>query len=174
MTVREKVEAITEVPGTSCAGCHSNVINGFGHALGHFSSEAVYWEREHMYTTDKDRDGYFSYGIEPPENWPEIDAVGTALMIDKDGVGRRVTVNGAGELADALVESGRMEWCWSREYFRYAMGRVDTPADANEIENVAEMLRNGGTLADGFKAIAYMPQFKALNKPIDPIPAEAE
>ncbi|MAD61351.1 MAG: hypothetical protein CMH49_07565 [Myxococcales bacterium] len=174
MTVREKVEAITEVPGTSCAGCHSNVINGFGHALGHFSSEGRYWEREHMFTADKNGYGDFTYTIEPPENWPEIDTVGSALMIDQNGIGQRITVDGAAELADALVDSGRMEWCWSREYFRYTMGRLETEADADEIESTAELLRNGGTLGDGFKSIAYFPQFKTLIKPIDPTSLETE
>lgn len=167
MTVREKVEAITEVPGTSCAGCHSNVINGFGHALGHFSSEGRYWEREHMFTTEKDSDGDFTYTMDPSENWPEINTMGSALMIDQNGVGQRVTVDGAAELADALVESGRMEWCWSREYFRYTIGRLETVEDADDIESIAELLREGATLADGFKAIVYLPQFKTLIKPID-------
>jgi hypothetical protein len=174
MTIREKVEAITEIPGTSCAGCHSNVINGFGHALNHFSSEGRYWEREHMYTTERDGDGHFTYTMEPSENWPEIDAVGSALMIDQHGVGQRITVNGAAELADALVDSGRMEWCWSREYFRYTMGRLETEADDDEIESTAQLLRDGGTLEEGFKAIAYFPQFKTLIKPVDPTILEAE
>ena len=81
-----------------------------------------------------------------------------------------VTVDGAHELADALVDSGQMEWCWSREYFRFAMGRIEWAADADTIENLAQSLRDGATLADGFKAIAYLPQFKTLNKPKKPAP----
>ena len=30
MTVREKVEELTEQPGSSCAQCHTTLINGFG------------------------------------------------------------------------------------------------------------------------------------------------
>jgi len=165
MTVREKVEELTEDPQYSCAGCHSTFINGFGHALNHFSSEGRYWEKEHMFTTDKKGDGAFTYEVDAPENWPAIDATGTSILN-----GQTVTVDGAHELADALVESGQMEWCWSREYFRFAMGRIEWDADADSIEGLADSLRNGATLADGFKAIAHLPQFKTLNKPKKPAP----
>ena len=76
-----------------------------------------------------------------------------------------MTVDGAHELADALVDSGQMEWCWSREYFRFAMGRIEWDADAETIESLAQTLRNGATLADAFKAIVHLPQFKTLYKP---------
>ena len=114
-----------------------------------------------MYTTEKDSGGAFTYHIADPEDWTEIDAQGTAFFN-----GGMVTVNGAQELADTLVESGQMEWCWSREYFRFTVGRVETNADASSIESIAESLRNGATLNDGFKAIAHTPQFKTLYKPI--------
>ena len=52
MTVREKVEEITEKPNESCADCHATFNNGFGHALGKFSSEGRYWEKEHMFSTE--------------------------------------------------------------------------------------------------------------------------
>ena len=68
-------------------------------------------------------------------------------------------------LADPLVDSGQMEWCWSREYFRFAMGRIEWDVDVDSIEGLAQTLRDGATLADGFKAIAYLPQFKTLYKP---------
>ncbi|MEC8023211.1 MAG: fibronectin type III domain-containing protein [Myxococcota bacterium] len=158
MTVREKVEALTEVPGTTCANCHSTLINGFGHALGHFSSVGKYWEKEHMFTTHKDQNGNFTfYNIEPPDNWPEIDTSGTTILN-----GQWVSFDGPHEVADLLVDSGKMEWCWSREYFRYAIGRFDKEADAAVIEQMAESLRTGTTLAEAYKAIAYTPQFKTL------------
>ena len=79
-------------------------------------------------------------------------------------------MNGAHELTDFLVDTGQLEWCWSREYFRFAMGRADWDGDTAAIEGLAESLRNGSTLADGFKAIAYLPQFKTLFKPPQAVP----
>ncbi|MGB0592062.1 MAG: fibronectin type III domain-containing protein [Myxococcota bacterium] len=160
MTVREKVEELTETPGTSCAGCHSTFINGFGHALSHFSSVGKYWEKEHMFTSDKDADGNWLYDVHGPDQWAPIDASGTAILN-----GEMVAIDGAHELADVLVDSGQMEWCWSREYFRFAMGRIEWDADEASIEALAQTLRDGATLGDAFKAIAHLPQFKALYKP---------
>jgi hypothetical protein len=74
-------------------------------------------------------------------------------------------VDGAHGLADFLVDTGQLEWCWSREYFRFAMGRIEWDVDADSIEGLAQTLRDGATLGDGFKAIAHLPQFKTLYKP---------
>ena len=113
-----------------------------------------------MFTSDKDAEGNWLYGVHKPDQWQPIDASGTALLN-----GEMVTVDGAHELADVLVDSGQMEWCWSREYFRFAMGRIEWDADAETIETLAQTLRDGATLGDAFKAIAYLPQFKTLYKP---------
>jgi hypothetical protein len=160
MTVREKVEELTETPNTSCAGCHSTFINGFGHALNHFSSVGQYWETEHMFKTDKNADGHWAYWVHTPDQWLPIDASGTTYY-----KGETVTVDGAHELADFLVNTGQMEWCWSREYFRYTMGRLEWDVDAESIEELAQSMKDGATLADAFKAIAHVPAFKTLYKP---------
>jgi len=169
MTVREKVEEITETPGTSCAGCHSTFINGFGHALGHFNSVGAYWDKERMYDEVKFGEcavygycqpGKFRYFVGDEETWAPIDATGSSILN-----GQMVTVNGAHELSDALVDSGQLEWCWSRQYFRFTMGRKEWDTDAQTIETMAQKLRDGMTLADAYKGIAYLPQFKTLYKP---------
>ena len=165
MTVREKVEELTEKPGTTCAGCHSTIINGFGYALGHFTSVGAYRENEAMHTTDKQTTGtgYFRYQLEPEENWIPIDVTGTTSY-NNEGV----TINGAEELSDFLVNTGRLEWCWSRQYFRFATGRLEVSADAESIEELAQSLRDGATLADGYKAITQLPQFMTLDKELIP------
>ena len=58
-----------------------------------------------------------------------------------------------------------MEWCWSRQYFRFTMGRHEWDSDAESIETMAQTMRDGATLADAYKGIAYLPQFKTLIKP---------
>jgi chitodextrinase len=160
MTVREKVEELTETPGTSCAGCHTTFINGFGHALGHFSSVGKYWETEHMFTTQKDGYGDFWWFMATPDQWKPIDVSGTTIFN-----GKQISFDGPHEVADILVDSGQMEWCWSREYFRFAMGRIEWEVDATSIDELAQSMRDGATLADAYKAIVYLPQFKTLYKP---------
>lgn len=159
MTTREKVEAITEQEGTTCAGCHSTLINGFGHALGHFSSKGQYWDKEHMFTDQQKADGTYWYFLADESEWADIDTTGTTLM-----GGEFITVDGPQEVTDVLAASGKLEACWSREYFRFAIGRIEAPTDAVEIEALADQLRTGATLADGFRAIVFTPQFKTLNK----------
>ena|GEM_PF-1597152 len=154
MTVREKVEALTENAEDSCAQCHSTLINGFGHALGHFSSVGKYWETEHMFSDRRNAEGEFWWFVLPPEEWREIDTAGETVL-----QGRVVQFDGAQEAADVLVESGRMEWCWSREYFRFAMGRLEWASDDAAIEALSQTLRDGATLGSAFRGIALLPQF---------------
>ena len=155
MTVRGKVEAITETPGTTCAQCHSTLINGFGHALNHFSSVGRYWETEHMFTNERSAEGELWYFVRPPEEWPEIDARGETVLN-----GEVVAFDGAHEAVDTLVDSGRLEWCWSREYFRFAIGRSEWNSDDAAIDELTASLRDGATLGDAFRDIAYIPQFR--------------
>jgi len=160
MTVRDKVEAITEQPGTTCAGCHATLINGFGHALNHFSSKGQYWDKEHMFTDQQNAEGEYWWFLAEEADWADIDATGETMFING-----MVTINGAQDLADVLADSGRMEYCWSREYFRFALGRLEWDADEAAIEGLANQLRQGSTLAEGFRAVAHTPQFKTLVRP---------
>jgi chitodextrinase len=161
MTVRDKVEELTETPGTTCVGCHSTFINGFGLGLNHFSSMGQYWDKEHMFTTERHNfTGNFQYNTHTPDQWAPIDATGTTIFN-----GEMVSFEGAHEVADILADSGKLESCWSREYFRFAMGRVERDSDADSIEDLAQMLRDGVTLADGFKNFVFLPQFKNLYTP---------
>ncbi|MEC8022577.1 MAG: DUF1592 domain-containing protein, partial [Myxococcota bacterium] len=100
MTVREKVEELTEQPNTSCVQCHSTLINGFGHALGHFSSLGKYWETEHMFTTQRNADDEFWYFGATPDQWQPIDTASSTIMN-----GRVVQFDGAQAVADILVDS---------------------------------------------------------------------
>jgi hypothetical protein len=159
MTVREQVEAVTEVPNTSCAGCHGTLINGFGHTLNHFSSKGQYWETEHMFTDQTNGDGDYWYFLADEDQWAPIDATGTTYFD-----GGMVTVNGAHELTDVLATSGKLEACWSREYFRFSIGRAEWDVDQESIDGLTSQLVGGASLDDAFKEIAYLPQFKTLYK----------
>ena len=160
MTVREKVEELTETPGTSCAGCHTTFINGFGHALNHFSSAGQYWEQERMFSDVRHpQKGSFLFETLPADQWLPIDASATFFF---DGA--QVSVDGAHQATDLLVESGKLEQCWSREYFRFAMGRVEHASDLDTIDDFAQSLRDGATLGQTFKSVAHLPQFKTLSK----------
>ena len=103
---------------------------------------------------------HFRYNLASEENWVPIDDSGRTFYN-----GEWVNLNGAHELSDFLVNTGQLEWCWSRQYFRFTMGRTEWDSDAQTIEDMAQTLRDGATLADVYKAVAYLPQFKSLYKP---------
>ena len=115
-----------------------------------------------MFSDRTDSNGDYWYFLAPEEEWRDVDATGTTWLN-----GEQVTVDGAHELADLLANSGNLEACWSREYFRFTMGRLDWDTDREAIDALADELREGGTLADGFKAAAYLPQFRSLYRPTE-------
>ena len=57
-----------------------------------------------------------------------------------------------------------MEWCWSREYFRFTFARHEWESDADTIESIAQSLRDGESLASAYKAMVHTAQFQTLYK----------
>ena len=104
-----------------------------------------------MFTDQRNEEGEFWWFVHPPENWREINTEGETIVN-----GRIVQFDGAHEAADILVESGRMEWCWSREYFRFALGRTEWADDDESIEEMSRSMRDGATLGDAFRDIAFL------------------
>ena len=163
LTVREVTEELTERPGTSCANCHSRLVNGMGHTLGHYSSQGLYRSTEPMISTAQ-RVVYgeiqFKGDLRDPSEWPAFDTQGTFIHN-----GQLVTLDGPEELADFLEGTGRMESCWAQHYFRYTMGRLEVPSDLQTIEGLADQLRAGETLADVYKSIVFTDAFRIISKP---------
>ena len=113
-----------------------------------------------MFTNQRNQDGDFWWIASTLDQWREIDATGTTLYQDE-----WVTLDGAHDLRDFLLSTGQLEWCWSREYFRYSLGRVEWEHEEGLIEGLAQELRDGMSLGEAFKAIAYTQPFKSLYKP---------
>jgi hypothetical protein len=124
-----------------------------------------HWEKEHMFTLDKTPIGDLLYFLAPEEDWAEIDTSANVFFN-----GELHAVDGAKELADLLAGSGQLEWCWSREYFRFSTGRANWESDAGVIDELADLLREGGSLDQAFKAMAQTGHFKALYKPLPEAP----
>ena len=105
LTVRDVVEEITEVPGTSCATCHARWINGMGHALNNYSSQGLYRPhepmREEANITSWQR-WKLTNAFKPQDEWPAYNTEGEFQF-----EGQQYTVDGAEELADFLADSGQ-------------------------------------------------------------------
>jgi len=108
-TTREQFSQHTADP--ACGGCHQ-LIDPLG--FGMESYDAI---------------GAFR----TTENGQPIDNSGEVIGADISG-----TFNGGVELANMLTESPNVQRCVSRQWFRYALGRIETPDDACAIEGIHE------------------------------------
>ncbi len=106
-TTRERFAVHVESP--SCSGCHS-LIDGLG--LGFEAYDAVGAYR----TTDQ--------GL-------PVDASGMIAGTSIEGA-----FNGAVELSQKLAGSAEVEACMTRQWFRYALGRLETVADGCSLEGI--------------------------------------
>ena len=102
------------------------------------------------------------YTVMDAIDWAEIDTSGQALFD-----GQLVSFDGAQELNDILLNSGKMEECFARTYFRHTMKRGELPEDEGLIQEMATDLYSGYPIPEVFKSIAYSAQFKTLVKPVE-------
>jgi hypothetical protein len=151
-STRELVEAITQVPGSACATCHATQINPLGFATENFDS---------LGRLRKTQDLYDANG-----------KVLTSKPIDTGSVPRlwmqdTTPSTGAADLTSMLVDSGKVEACFAREYVRYAVARhEDEQTDGCELEAVRAKLDSGQSILDALKALAQLPQFRQRYVPM--------
>ncbi|MEM7676695.1 MAG: DUF1592 domain-containing protein, partial [Myxococcota bacterium] len=134
-TNRETVEAHTEVPGSSCSGCHSLLINPFG------------WPFE----------GYDAMGaVRTEDNGLPIDS--TASIFIK---GEMYNVANAVELADTLSASKSVHECYAKHWIEYAMGRPLIDEDKGLIEAIQRLSTENGSVKSLLARIVESPAFLA-------------
>ncbi|HEX5657903.1 MAG TPA: DUF1588 domain-containing protein, partial [Polyangiales bacterium] len=145
-TTRELVEAITQVPGSACASCHTTQINPLGFATENFDSLGRLRKTQDLYDTNG--------------------KVLTSKPIDTGSVPRvwmddTATSTGATDLTSMLVDSGKVEACFAREYIRYASARAENvQTDGCELEAIRAKLDSGQSMLDALKALTLLPQFR--------------
>jgi Protein of unknown function (DUF1592)/Protein of unknown function (DUF1588)/Protein of unknown function (DUF1595)/Protein of unknown function (DUF1587)/Protein of unknown function (DUF1585) len=104
-TNREAIEALTEVAGSECVGCHSSLINPFGFALEGYDATGAFR------TVDNDK---------------PVDSASNVLLGDGP-----VPVSNGVELAEALAADAQVHECYAQHWLEFAMARpheeTDTP-----------------------------------------------
>jgi hypothetical protein len=149
MTTRESVEAITEMPGTVCLGCHGPVINPLGFATEGFDSLGRFRTTQRLFDASGAETGT------KPVN---------TMTVPQVVYGDTTAVATPAELMALMLASGKVEACLSRNFFRYTYGRwEDTTADGCALEAMRTALANGGsggTLSDLAAAAVKTAQFK--------------
>jgi hypothetical protein len=112
-TTRSLFEAHEKIPG--CVTCHQ-FMDPIGLGFGNFDATGAYQ------TTDAN-------GFMPASQFPPIDASGQVLPM---GAGQQLmtTFNGAADLATQLAAATEVKQCFALQEFRYALGRLESAADA--------------------------------------------
>jgi hypothetical protein len=116
-TTRQRFEQHQEDP--ACKGCHA-LIDGIGLGFEHYDAIGAYRELD---------------GVNP------VDATGEIVAAGDDLLG---TFDGAVELAHKLAESDEVRGCASRQWFRFALGRVESASDACSIHGLQQAFESSG------------------------------
>ncbi len=145
-TSRELIEALTEVEGTSCAGCHTGLLNPLGFAtenfdgLGRSRTEEVFWDAAGN-----------ELGREPVDTRSQVQVV----------PGDPQPSAGVDDLTEIILDSGRAQTCFAQNYIRFTFGRPhDQDADACVLEQLTLDMADGATMAQVLQAVALRPEFR--------------
>ena len=145
MTTRESVEAITEMPGTVCAGCHQTAINPLGFATEGFDALGRFRTSQRLFDAAGAETGT------KPVN---------TMSVPQVVYGDTTAVSSPSELMSLIVASGKVEACLSRNFFRFTYGRWEAAADGCALEDARKALMGGGNIADLAAAAVKAAQFK--------------
>ncbi len=146
MTTRESVEQLTEMSGTTCAGCHASLINPLGFATENFDALGRFRTGQRLFD-----DNGSETGTKP------IDTSSVPRVTPDD----MTRIGGPAELMSLIASSGQAEACLSRNFFRFTYGRwEDTAVDGCSLEAGRKVLANGGKLTDLVRATLTTPAFR--------------
>jgi hypothetical protein len=116
-----------------CAGCHVS-FSPLGLALENFDDVGIWRERE---------------------NGVAIDASGTLMQGDAQG-----SFADAFELVELIAHSERGQSCYAQQWFRYAMGRLETRDDVSSLRHlVSAFVADGGDLRTLLVEMTQTPAF---------------
>ncbi|MCA9528551.1 MAG: DUF1592 domain-containing protein [Myxococcales bacterium] len=148
-TTRERVEALTSAG--SCQNCHA-YINGLGFPFEDFDALGRHRDQEPF--------------IEPDgtlQAWLPVDTNAAPRIEQTDS---RTKVSGAADLAQQMLDSGKVQACFARHYVRFSMSRNEsTTEDGCALESVREEIEAGKPLRDILKSIAFEPHFRERTIP---------
>ena len=135
LTTRERFDVHTASP--NCSGCHK-LIDGTGFGFENYDQLGRY---------------------RTVENGLPVDASGEMLMTGEPAVDG--PYSGVAELSNRLALSPRVERCLSTNWYRYAMGRVETEADGCSLREVEQKFSaSGGQFKELLVAVTLTDAFR--------------
>jgi hypothetical protein len=145
LTTRETVEAITEAPGSGCAGCHSILLNPLGFATEDFDALGRHRTAQQL----------FDAAGQPTVSKP----VSTRVVPWVSGVAE--PIEGAAELTQLLASGGEFQTCFVRQYFRFTFQRMEDEArDGCLLASLQAQALAGRPLRELLMAAALAPEFR--------------
>jgi hypothetical protein len=146
MTTRESVEAITEMGGTICAGCHAAQINPLGFVTEGFDSLGRFRTEQRLF----DESG--------AETGTKAVDTRTVPFVTPDD---ETEVAGPAELMPLIRQSGKVEACLARNFFRFTYARWEDPeADGCALEPVRRAVSGDGKIQDILTATVLTDSFR--------------
>jgi hypothetical protein len=118
-TNRDKVNALVTMSGTSCAGCHVNVINPFGYVMENFNSIG---------------------------QWQTVDQLGGQIDATADvdfGDGNPVHITSVGQLMDGIASNAAGQATYAQYWVSYGYGRGANPQDQCVADSIAKNVGTG-------------------------------
>lgn len=150
LTTRQRTERITEMKGTACVDCHTGKINPWGFV--HEGFDALGRVRRNEVVRN---DAGTSLGEKPLD---------TSVVVKLATLQERA-ISTVAQAQQYVLESGEVERCFARNYFRYSFGRADVTSDAEVIESVRSQAANGANLRSLFASIVTRDEFKSIQRP---------
>jgi hypothetical protein len=135
LTTRERFKVHTA--SAACAGCH-RLIDGTGFGFENYDQLGRYRSEE---------------------NGQPVDASGEMLGTQEAGLDGDFT--GVAQLSQRLAQSALVQKCLSTNWYRYAMGRVETEADNCSLGDVQQkFVASGGQLKELLVALTLTDAFR--------------
>jgi Protein of unknown function (DUF1588)/Protein of unknown function (DUF1592)/Protein of unknown function (DUF1595)/Protein of unknown function (DUF1585) len=145
-TTRQVVEALTEQAGTACASCHQTQINPLGFAFEGFDALGRARREQPLFRDDGEQVGSAA-----------VDTSSVPRVTDTDPRATR----GPAELVQRMLESGKLEACLARNYFRFTFGREEQLArDGCALERLRARLVESGRIRDMLEEAALLPELR--------------
>lgn len=144
-TTRERVAQLTEQPGSSCAGCHTGLLNPLGYVTEGFDALGRARTHERLFAED---------GQMRRERAVDTRAKVSVGAVQKDALD-------ALDATETLAQSGVFESCFARQYFRFAFGRAEREAqDGCALAALEAAAQEGRPMAEVLKEVALQPAFQ--------------
>jgi hypothetical protein len=145
-TTRQVVEELTERPGTACASCHAALINPLGFAFEGFDALGRSRNEERLFDDDGRQIASLPVDVR---------------SVPRVTPGDERASSGAAHLVDLMLQSGKLEACLVRNYFRFTFGRhEDLAADGCALERLRTRLTESGSIRSMLAEAALLPEMK--------------